>query len=161
MPCAAARASLGTRARTRSLEPRAPRAACRPGWRCYRLLGFPLSELTGACVSLEDVFGSAGRALTERLRSLSDWDERFDVMEDFLLARVVQGPAVDPGVAWAWQRLQDTGGHLNREFQQVRGDDAHGFRRSADPRRGCHRRSLRRRRPVSPAAANPTPHNRR
>lgn len=26
----------------------------------YRLLGFPLSEVTGACVSLEDVFGADG-----------------------------------------------------------------------------------------------------
>jgi hypothetical protein len=38
----------------------------------YRLLGFPLSELTGACVSLRDVFGDDGARLADRLRELED-----------------------------------------------------------------------------------------
>jgi AraC-like DNA-binding protein len=78
----------------------------------YRLLGFPLSELTGACVSLEDVFGADGVRLTGRLRELVDWDVRFDVLEAFLLARLAVGPEVDPAVAWAWQRLNQTAGRL-------------------------------------------------
>ncbi len=34
----------------------------------FRLLGFPLSELAGACVSLEDVWGAQALRLATRLR---------------------------------------------------------------------------------------------
>ena len=81
----------------------------------YRLLGFPLSELTGACVSLEDVFGADGARLAARLRELEDWDARFDVLEGFLLARLATGPEADPAVAWAWQRLRQTAGQVRIE----------------------------------------------
>jgi AraC-like DNA-binding protein len=82
----------------------------------YRLLGFPLSELTGACVSLEDVFGDDGARLAGRLRELVDWDARFDLLEHFLLDRLAAGHAVDPAVAWAWQRLRQTGGQMRIEM---------------------------------------------
>jgi AraC-like DNA-binding protein len=81
----------------------------------YRLLGFPLSELAGACVSLEDVFGSAGTRLAMQLRELQDWDERFDLLEYFLLDRLAAGHEVDPAVAWAWQRLVQTAGQVRIE----------------------------------------------
>jgi AraC-like DNA-binding protein len=81
----------------------------------YRLLGLPLSELAGACVPLPDVFGSAGTLLVEQLRSLAGWDERFDVLETFLVARLERGPQVDPAVAWAWQRLGATAGRVRIE----------------------------------------------
>jgi AraC-like DNA-binding protein len=76
----------------------------------YRLLGFPLGELTGRVVSLEDVFGPPGSLLAERLRDLADWDARFDVLEQFLLARLEQGRAVHPTVARAWHRLCESWG---------------------------------------------------
>jgi AraC-like DNA-binding protein len=76
----------------------------------YRLLGLPLSELAGACVPLTDVFGPAGTLLVEQLRSLDGWDERFDVLETFLLRRLAGAPDVDPAVAWAWERLHATAG---------------------------------------------------
>ena len=78
----------------------------------YALLGVPLSELGGACVSLADAFGPAGAWLAERLRGLSDWDSRFDVLEAFLLARMAAGPTPDPAVVWAWRRLCDTSGRI-------------------------------------------------
>lgn len=81
----------------------------------YRLVGFPLSELAGACVSLEDVFGADGLRLATRLRELEDWDARFDLLERFLLERLAAGPEVDPAVAWAWQRLQQTAGRVRIE----------------------------------------------
>lgn len=81
----------------------------------YQLLGFPLSEVTGACVSLADVFGADGRRLAECLRELGNWDARFDVLERFLLARLMAGPEADPAVAWAWQRLRATAGRARIE----------------------------------------------
>ncbi|MGI8715745.1 MAG: helix-turn-helix domain-containing protein [Solirubrobacteraceae bacterium] len=81
----------------------------------YRLIGLPLSELTGACVSLDDVFGAGGAELAERLRELRDWDERFDLLESFLLRRLAAGPSVDPAIAWAWERLATTSGRVRIE----------------------------------------------
>ncbi|MGH2867196.1 MAG: hypothetical protein ACRDNK_06450, partial [Solirubrobacteraceae bacterium] len=75
----------------------------------YSLLGMPLSELAGSCVSLADVFGPSGTQLAIRLRELTAWDERFDVLEAFLLARLAVGAVPDPAVAWAWRRLHETG----------------------------------------------------
>jgi AraC-like DNA-binding protein len=74
----------------------------------YRLIGFPLSELTGACVPLADVFGHEGAELAQRLREHDDWDERFDAVQEFLLRRLNRTPPAavpDPAVAWAWGRL--------------------------------------------------------
>jgi AraC-like DNA-binding protein len=81
----------------------------------YRLLGCPLSELAGECVSLEDVFGADATRLTSRLRELVDWDARFDLLERFLLDRLAGGHDVDPAVAWAWQRLRMTAGQVRIE----------------------------------------------
>jgi AraC-like DNA-binding protein len=71
----------------------------------YTLVGAPLSELAGRCVAIEDVFGAAGTELVGRLRASTDWDERFDLLEEFLLRRLADGPRPDPAVAWAWERL--------------------------------------------------------
>ncbi len=72
----------------------------------YTLTGIPLCELAGACVPLCDVFGREGADLAARLRSSQDWDQRFDILEAFLLGQLAGGPVPDPGVAWAWQRLR-------------------------------------------------------
>jgi AraC-like DNA-binding protein len=76
----------------------------------YTLTGLPLSELAGACVPLPDVFGRDADRLVACLRAADDWDERFDLLEAFLLRRVTAGPAPDPAVAWAFERLRATRG---------------------------------------------------
>jgi AraC-like DNA-binding protein len=83
----------------------------------YRLLGFPLSELSGQTVPLTDVFGPGGPRLAERLRGLDAWDARFDVLETFLLRRLFEdtGPEVHPMVEWAWARLCETSGRVRIE----------------------------------------------
>ncbi len=81
----------------------------------YRLVGMPLSELTGECVSLDAVFGAAGAQLAESLRERSDWDERFDVVERFLLSRLRGAPSPDPAIGWAWSRLRQTSGRVRIE----------------------------------------------
>ncbi len=72
----------------------------------YTLTGLPLSELSGACVPLHEVFGAAGRELVARVRESEDWDVRFDLVEGFLLARLAAGPQPDAAVAWAFE-LED------------------------------------------------------
>lgn len=78
----------------------------------YSLVGFPLSELAGMTASLQDVFGSAGAELAGRLRELDGWDERFTLVERFLLARLESGPSPDPAMAFAWSRLRETAGQV-------------------------------------------------
>lgn len=86
----------------------------------YRLLGFPLRELTGEIVPLGEVFGVDGPLLAERVRELSDWDDRFDVLEAFLLRRLAQGPRIHPLVVRAWQRLCATSGQVR--VQELAGE---------------------------------------
>jgi len=76
----------------------------------YRLAGVPLSELTGACTSLPEVFGAAGVELAERVRDTADWDARFDLVEGFLVARLAAGPVPDAAVVRAWHSLPDSHG---------------------------------------------------
>jgi AraC-like DNA-binding protein len=81
----------------------------------YTLTGMPLCELAGACVPLQDVFGRDGAELPARLRESTDWDERFDVLEAFLMRRLAAGPAPDPAVAWAWDRMRRVNGGVRIE----------------------------------------------
>jgi AraC-like DNA-binding protein len=78
----------------------------------YTVLGRPLSELTGACVALEDLFGSEGSALSEQVREAQSWDQRFDLLERFLLRRAQAGPAPTPTVARALSRMWQSGGDI-------------------------------------------------
>ena len=78
----------------------------------HTVLGRPLAALEGACVPLTDAFGAAGRELAGRLREAPTWDARFDVVERFLLSRLVDGPAPTPPVIRADQRLRETHGRV-------------------------------------------------
>lgn len=78
----------------------------------YTLLGFPLHELPSSGCALEEVFGEDGRRLGEQLHDAHPWEDRFDVIEAFLLRRAAQGPECDPALAWAWSRLRETSGRL-------------------------------------------------
>jgi AraC-like DNA-binding protein len=81
----------------------------------YTVLGQPLDELGGGVVSLEDLFGSPGRDLAERLRELRGWDCRFDAIETFLLDRAERGPRPSASVDWAWRRLRASAGRVRIE----------------------------------------------
>ena len=84
--------------------------------RAYTLLGRPLSELTGHCVALEDVFGAAPtRALLGRARDAPTWDGRFDLIEAFLGARMAAGPRADPALERAWACLNGSAGAVRVE----------------------------------------------
>ncbi len=78
----------------------------------YTVLGRPLADLAGECVALEDAWGPGGRELADRLRDERGWDARFDVLERFLIGRVMVGPPPTPAVAWADRRLREAGGNV-------------------------------------------------
>jgi AraC-like DNA-binding protein len=76
----------------------------------YRLLGLPLEELNGQLIDLVEVLGGGGRRLADQLREAPSWRQRFALVDQFLLERLVEGPRPSPEVAWAWRRLVASGG---------------------------------------------------
>jgi AraC-like DNA-binding protein len=97
------------------------RAAGRAGFDCLQIRLEPAvaaavlgatSELSGAVVALEDVWGrDAGRA-EERLRATASWDERFAIAMDVLGRRLGNRPVADPEVAHTWRRTLTSRGRV-------------------------------------------------
>lgn len=75
-----------------------------------RFFRMPLCELTDRMVPLDDVLGSDGHALREMLGNQSDWDRRFDMVEAFIAGRLAATPMQGPQVAWAVERVLESGG---------------------------------------------------
>jgi AraC-like DNA-binding protein len=72
----------------------------------------PMHELAHLNLPLEDLLGSAGDLLVERLHGAPGWDERFAIVDDELSRRLAAMPAPDTGVLWAWHRLRRTRGRV-------------------------------------------------
>jgi AraC-like DNA-binding protein len=70
------------------------------------------TDLTGAVVALDEVWGrDAGRA-EDRLRAAASWDERFTIAADLLARRLGARPPVDPEVAYIWRRTLTSRGRV-------------------------------------------------
>ncbi|MGI8554706.1 MAG: helix-turn-helix domain-containing protein [Dehalococcoidia bacterium] len=78
----------------------------------YTLLAQPMDAIAGRAVNLRDLVGASGGQLVEALNEAPDWDERFALLDRFLLHRAEHGPRPSAAVAWAWQRLTDSGGQI-------------------------------------------------
>jgi AraC-like DNA-binding protein len=76
----------------------------------YTLLGLPMEELSSQLVDLRDVLGPAGRRLGEQLREAPGWQQRFRLLDQFLLRRLEQGPRPSPEIGRAWELLVASGG---------------------------------------------------
>lgn len=63
------------------------------------------SELDGAVVCLDDLWGPDAVRIQEQLRAAGSWDDRFAIVEAALAPRQDAGWAVDPEVAFAWRRM--------------------------------------------------------
>lgn len=63
------------------------------------------SQLTGAVVSLDDLWGREATRVHEQLQSARTWEERFALVEDALARRLEPGREVDPEVGFAWRRI--------------------------------------------------------
>ncbi|WP_326599318.1 AraC family transcriptional regulator [Streptomyces sp. NBC_01803] len=78
----------------------------------FRLLGVPMSQLTGRVVELTDLWGRQADELVERLVEVPDWDSRFRLLDDHLLRRAVEGCRPAPELVAAWTRLDRHHGDL-------------------------------------------------
>ncbi|MBO2462302.1 helix-turn-helix domain-containing protein [Actinomadura violacea] len=62
-------------------------------------------DLDGSVVSLGDLWGRQASRLSERLHDLSSWEDRFALIEASVADRYETGPALDPEVVRAWDRI--------------------------------------------------------
>ncbi|TPM34808.1 AraC family transcriptional regulator [Mesorhizobium sp. B2-3-5] len=75
-----------------------------------RFFRLPMSELTDSMVVLDDVLGTEGMALRERIGNAPDWTARFDIAEAFVTARLASATETPPEIAWAYDRIVTSGG---------------------------------------------------
>ncbi|MCT9092512.1 helix-turn-helix domain-containing protein [Streptomyces sp. ASQP_92] len=71
----------------------------------YTLLGVSPNELTRPVISLEDVWGPAERRLREQLAEGATWQERLVLVDEFLMRRAAQAPAMASEVAAVWDHI--------------------------------------------------------
>jgi AraC-like DNA-binding protein len=74
----------------------------------YRFFGSAVVDLTARMVDMSDVLGREGRQLRERLGATSGWQNRFDLVEDFVADRANHLPS--PEIEFAYRRLARTAG---------------------------------------------------
>ncbi|MGA8546697.1 MAG: helix-turn-helix transcriptional regulator [Mycobacterium sp.] len=78
----------------------------RPGG-AFPFLGIPLGDLEDAYVGVDQVWGSGGRDLHERLIETSSAQARFQILEQFLLSRPSLTADRQPGVAAALAAIEN------------------------------------------------------
>ena len=78
---------------------------------CRAVLGAPTGALWNMSLELDEVTGSIGRELWERLQGTVGWDERFSVCDDVLL-RLLEPQVVAPELGWCWRTVVATGGNV-------------------------------------------------
>ncbi len=92
-----------------AVQVRLPPALARP------LLGVRPADLTGAPVSLDDLWGRSAARLREQLAGAASWAERFSLVAEQLASRLrAAAPGTQPAgeIAWAWGRVQAGGGRV-------------------------------------------------
>lgn len=69
------------------------------------VLGACSADLAGDAVCLDDLWGREASRIRERLSETASWQERFEFVDTLLARRCEDRSPVDPGVAWAWNRI--------------------------------------------------------
>ncbi|MGB4861500.1 MAG: helix-turn-helix domain-containing protein [Tepidiformaceae bacterium] len=100
----------------------------------YLFTGVPAHEFADRVIEYEDFGGIEARILTDQLESTPNWEERFELVEAAILARMARAPRASEGVAWAAARLEAEHGlvsisELTRELGWSPRQLIDGFRR--------------------------------
>lgn len=72
----------------------------------HLLFGLPMRELTNRVVPLEDLLGSAGRRLEERVAETKGWENRFAILDSEIARRLPERGSASPEIEWAWRQLR-------------------------------------------------------
>lgn len=78
----------------------------------WRFLRCDLQELSHRVLDLAEFFGRRAADLEARLAETPDWPARFALLEEILLARILEAPAEDPRVAAALTAIRRSGGNV-------------------------------------------------
>jgi AraC-like DNA-binding protein len=62
-------------------------------------------HLAGTVVTLDDLWGRDADRIQEQLRAAASWEDRFAIAEAALVRRYEAGRAVDPEIAFTWDRM--------------------------------------------------------
>ncbi len=76
----------------------------------YRILGLPLGDLANLVVDATEVFGDVIFQLEQQLFDARSWADRFDLIDAFLIERLLSGPRESTEIAWVWHQLRSTHG---------------------------------------------------
>jgi AraC-like DNA-binding protein len=74
--------------------------------------GVPMRHLKGRLVALDDLFGRVGGLVREQLLEAPGWEERFAIVDRFLLARLAEAEEPPASLASALSRLHATRGAI-------------------------------------------------
>jgi AraC-like DNA-binding protein len=74
--------------------------------------GVAMRDLKGRVVALDDLFGRFGGLVREQLLETPGWEERFALVDRFLLARLADTEPPPASLAWALSRLQAARGAI-------------------------------------------------
>ena len=74
----------------------------------YRFFGGAVVDLAARMIDIGDVLGHEGRRLRERLGATSGWQNRFDLIEEFVAGRTSHVPS--PEIEFAYRRLARSSG---------------------------------------------------
>jgi AraC-like DNA-binding protein len=78
----------------------------------HRLIGVPMHELANETVALAELLPGS-QVLTERLLETDSWDDRFDLVEAFLVRRFAEAAAPSPAIEWSWAQLRRSHGRIS------------------------------------------------
>jgi AraC-like DNA-binding protein len=73
-------------------------------------LNRPLHPLANRIIEIEDIWGGDARRLTARLAEAPTWDERFDILDREIAARMAEATPVHESLAWSMRTLIHTRG---------------------------------------------------
>ena len=76
----------------------------------FRFFGGAVVDLAARMIGIDDVLGSDGARLRERLGATLGWQRRFDIVEDFVTDRANHRPS--PELEFAYRQLTRSGGGI-------------------------------------------------
>ncbi|MGK5632835.1 helix-turn-helix domain-containing protein [Streptomyces sp. URMC 123] len=79
-------------------------------WAAFGLFGVAMHEWDEGIVDPREQLGQRVDELTDALSALTDWRERFELLDTVLAQWAERGLACSPRVLWAWNELCRTGG---------------------------------------------------
>src|SRR5215510_9240401 len=79
----------------------------------YALMEGPMREISELIVDLEDLVGRAARELAERCYDAASIEERLRRAADWVAERVTKARGVDPAIAWAAGRIEQSAGAVS------------------------------------------------